>query len=179
MMKIVSTYSVLLVLLMSGCANTKLLTQTQTTSLESSPGNFDIVSNPEDFDHIIMKDERFCVVPGDGVTLSDTGASFKLSEGAALPATFTGGSLNASSQDLGANSYLASQILYRSCELSLSHNLSKSEAIDLYHSSLQAIIEIANPPLADAPNVQESNNCVVYGVNCIEDKDTIPVWGPS
>jgi hypothetical protein len=155
MMNKLSTCSVLLALLVSGCANTDLLTQTKTISLQSSPGNFDIVSNPEDFEHIIMLGEMFCLIPSQGVTLTDSGASLDLSEGTDSE-KLIGGDLNASSQNLGLTTDLASQVLYRVCELSLSKNLSKSEAIDLYLSSLQAIIEIVNPPKTDAPDIQKS-----------------------
>jgi hypothetical protein len=85
----------------------------------------------------------------------DSGANLDLSEGTHSE-KFTGGDLNSSSQNLGLATDLASQVLYRVCELSLSKNLSKSEAIDLYLSSLQAVIEIVNPPKTDAPDIQKS-----------------------
>ena len=137
-----SLFYTLCLFLFTGCA-TGIIQDTKETHLNSSANEFEIVSSPDDFENIIMRNSRFCNIPSQGIALGSSGPELDLPEGSST-GSIKGGSVTATTQDLGANSYLADKILYRTCEIGMSYELTKDEILDLYSLSLEAIVEIVN-----------------------------------
>lgn len=104
-------------------------------AIVTNSADIEIVSVAEDYVHILSNGGKSCTMSSSGEMI---GATSKISaEGDSLESGITGSQLN-----LGNSTYLASEILYRACELSVNYGLNKGEAVTLFLKGLEAVADI-------------------------------------
>ena len=93
---------------------------------------------PEVFQNLIVKGDRICGMPAPGASLGDTGPFLGIAKPATGQDSFSG-----SSQDHGSPAHVVDELLYLSCEVGMSCQLSKEEMLDYYIQTLILLTDIA------------------------------------
>ena len=132
-----SGIALLVAFVLSGCASQKVMSKTSERVITEAANAIEVTSVPEDFQSFIISGRRVCVMPTPPASFSDTGPSLKVKSN-----EIDSGSISSSNRDLGANTYLADQILYRLCEMGLSYDFTKEEMANYFIKTLTIIDEL-------------------------------------
>jgi hypothetical protein len=130
-------FALLVAFVFSGCASQRVMSKTSETIITEAANAIEVTSVPEDFQSFIISGKRICVMPTPPASFGETGPSLKF-KGEEIDS----GSISSSNRDLGANTYLTDQILYRLCEMGLSYDFTKEEMSDYFIKTLTIIDEL-------------------------------------
>jgi len=125
-----------------GCANKKVMSETSERQITVSMSKSEVVSTPDDFQNLILVDDKICAMANPPATFGDTGPSLKLATPSSGTNSLNAGKVTSTNQSLGDTTYLADQLLYRLCELGISYDLDKPEMLEAFYKTLEIIDEI-------------------------------------